>query len=95
VEAVDLRVEPEEFIAVGASKVIVPVRMIARGSGSEIRLGASIAWVYTFDESGIVTRVEGFESRDTALTPPASASSMGEAGDLRSTNRNVESRPTR
>jgi ketosteroid isomerase-like protein len=38
VEAVDLRVEPEEFVAVGAYKVIVPVRMIARGTGSEIRL---------------------------------------------------------
>ena len=68
VEAVDLRVEPEEFIAVGADKVIVPVRMIARGSGSEIRLQASIAWMWTFDEAGIATRVEVFESRDKALT---------------------------
>jgi ketosteroid isomerase-like protein len=68
VEAVDLRVEPEEFIAVGADKVIVPVRMIARGSSSEVRLEASIAWIYTFDESGIATRVEVFESRDEALS---------------------------
>lgn len=68
VEAVDLRVEPEEFVAVGAYKVIVPVRMIARGTGSEIRLEASIAWLCTFDEAGTATRVEVFESRDKALT---------------------------
>jgi ketosteroid isomerase-like protein len=65
VEALDIRVAPEEFIAVG-DKVIVPVQMVARGTGSEIMLTTSVTWVYVFDD-GLVTKVEAFESRDQAL----------------------------
>jgi len=43
VEAVDIRVEPEEFIPVG-NKVIAPMRMCARGSGSAIELVSVVTW---------------------------------------------------
>jgi ketosteroid isomerase-like protein len=67
VETVDIRAEPEAFIAVG-DKVIVPVQMVARGSGSEITLSTPVTWMYTLDDdAGLVTKVEAFESRDDAL----------------------------
>jgi ketosteroid isomerase-like protein len=66
VEAVDIRAEPEEFMAVG-NRVIVPVRMVAQGSGSEITLSSAVTWVYVFDDAGLVTKVEAFESREDAL----------------------------
>ena len=37
VEAVDLRGEPDEFIPVGDEKVVVTMRLVARGRGSEFR----------------------------------------------------------
>jgi ketosteroid isomerase-like protein len=67
VEAVDLRVEPEEFIAVGDDKVIVPSRMVAHGSGSEIALSARVTWMWTLGEDGLAAKVEAFESRAEAL----------------------------
>ena len=67
VEAVDLRLEPEEFIAAGDDKVIVPSRMVARGSGSEIALSAPVTWVWTIDEEGRAAKVEAFETRAAAL----------------------------
>ena len=66
VEAVDIRVEPEEFISVG-NKVIAPMRMVAHGSGSEIDLVSVVTWVSTFDDGGLCTKVEAYESRDEAL----------------------------
>jgi ketosteroid isomerase-like protein len=68
VEAVDIRVEPEEFIAAGDDKVIVPSVMVARGSGSEITLSAPVTWVWTIDENGLAAKVEAFKSRADALT---------------------------
>ena len=67
VEAVDLRLEPEEFIAVGDDKVIVPSRMVAHGSGSEIALSAAVTWMWTLGEDGLAAKVEVFESRAEAL----------------------------
>jgi ketosteroid isomerase-like protein len=66
VEAVDLRVEPEEFIPIG-DRVVAPMRMIARGSGSEIELSSSITWVSTFDDEGLCTKVEAYDDREDAL----------------------------
>ena len=66
VEAVDLRLEPEEFIA-GGDKVIVPCMMIAHGSGSEITLSAAVTWVWTVDENGLAAKVEAFDTRAEAL----------------------------
>jgi ketosteroid isomerase-like protein len=66
VEAVDLRVEPVEFIPAG-DKVIAPMRMVAHGSGSEIELTGLLTWVSTFDDDGLCTKVQVYESRDDAL----------------------------
>jgi ketosteroid isomerase-like protein len=67
VEAVDLRLEPEEFIAAGDDKVVVPSRMEARGRGSEIALSAPVTWVWTLDEEGLAIKVEAFDSLAAAL----------------------------
>jgi ketosteroid isomerase-like protein len=66
VEAVDIRLEPEEFIAAG-DKVIVPSRMVARGTGSEIALSAPVTWVWTIDADGLLASVEAFDSRAGAV----------------------------
>jgi ketosteroid isomerase-like protein len=66
VEALDLRAEPDEFIPVG-DKVIVPLRMVAHGSASEIPLTEPVTWVWTFGDEGLVVSVEAFESREDAL----------------------------
>ena len=66
VETLDLRVEAEEFIEAGDDKVVVPTRVVAQGSGSDISLTESVTWVYRF-EAGVVVTVEAFESRDAAL----------------------------
>lgn len=66
VEALDLRVEPEEFIPVG-DRVIVPMRMVAHGSASEIALTVPVIWVWTFGEDGLAASVEAFETREDAL----------------------------
>ncbi|MFL5898645.1 MAG: nuclear transport factor 2 family protein [Solirubrobacterales bacterium] len=68
VEAVDIRLEPEEFIEAGDDKVIVPTVMVARGSGSEITLSASVTWAWTFDEGGLIARVDAFETKAAACT---------------------------
>ncbi|SRR6266545_3512098 len=67
VEAVDLRAEPDEFIAVGDDKVVVLMRMVAHGRGSEVPLTASVTWVWTFGDDGLGASVETFESREDAL----------------------------
>jgi hypothetical protein len=67
VEAVDLRGEPEEFIPVGDDKVVVPVRMVALGSGSELSLTASLTWVYTFGDDCLCMSVEAFDRREDAF----------------------------
>jgi hypothetical protein len=55
------------FIAAGDDKVIVPSRMVAHGTGSEIALSAAVTWVWTIDEHRLATKVEAFESRAAAL----------------------------
>ena len=67
VDAVDIRMEPDEFISVGNNKVVVPSRMVAHGRSSEISLTATVVWVFTIDSDGLVTSAEAFDSRDEAL----------------------------
>ena len=71
VEAVDIRLEPEDFVAAGDDKVIVPSVMLARGSGSELALSSPVTWVFSFDDHGLVAKVEHYESRDAALRAAA------------------------
>jgi ketosteroid isomerase-like protein len=66
VEALDLRVEPVELIAVG-DKVVVRARLVAQGRSSELSSTDSITQVYTSDRDGLATQVEMFESREDAL----------------------------
>src|SRR5687767_14280664 len=65
---VDLRLEPLEFRARG-TKVLVHARSRARGAGSGIELDLTNWAVWTFDEDGLATRVEGFldHEKDNAL----------------------------
>lgn len=67
VEAVDIRVEPEEFISAGDDMVIVPCRLVAHGSGSEIVLSTQVIWMWTIDDDGLTKSVEAFETRADAL----------------------------
>ncbi len=67
VEAVDIRVEPDEFIPVGENKVVVPMQMVAHGRSSEMSLTATVVWVWTVDGDGLVASVEAFDSRAEAL----------------------------
>jgi ketosteroid isomerase-like protein len=66
VEAVDIQLEPEEFIAMG-DKVVVPVRMVGRGSTSDIPLSTPVTWVWTINEDGLASRVQAFGTLDEAL----------------------------
>ena len=67
VDVLDLRAEPEEYIPVGDDKVVVPIRMVACGRGSEMSLAASIVWVWTLGDDGRGTCVEVFDTRESAL----------------------------
>lgn len=78
VDTVDIRVEAVEFIPVGDHKVVVPVRFLTRGRGSDISLTASVVWVWTGGDDGLAVSVEAFDSREEALRaaggePPAAA----------------------
>jgi ketosteroid isomerase-like protein len=66
VEAVDIRFEPIEFIAVG-DKVVVPGRMVGRGSGSDVPLTTPVTWVWTIGADDLAASVEAFETREEAL----------------------------
>jgi ketosteroid isomerase-like protein len=64
----DVRLEPLEFHTNG-NKVLVRQFNRARGAGSGIDLEGEVWAVWTFDESGLVTRLEGFlgHQRNEAL----------------------------
>jgi ketosteroid isomerase-like protein len=66
IEAVDLRVEAEEFIAVGPDAVVIPARMVVRGAGSEMSLAESVVWLMTVVD-GRLTRSRLFTTRAEAL----------------------------
>jgi hypothetical protein len=51
----------------GDDKVIVPARVLAHGSGSEISLTASVTWVWTFAADGLSAHVALYDSREDAL----------------------------
>jgi hypothetical protein len=57
----------EAFIPAGDDKVVVPVRMVVHGSGSELSLTTSLTWVYTFGDDGLCMSVEAFDRREDAF----------------------------
>jgi hypothetical protein len=56
---VDQRWEPKEF-RVNGNKVLVHQNTRARGAGSGIELDVDTWAVWTLDDDGLVTRIEGF-----------------------------------
>jgi hypothetical protein len=60
-----MRIEPQEFIAVGEDQVIVPFRMVMIGR-DEIETVAHAATVYTLAE-GKITHMKAFQSKADAL----------------------------
>ena len=67
VEAVDLRVEPEEFIPIGEHKVAVVMQLVAHGSASEITLRTPATWVWAMDDRGLAFEVKTYDTREAAL----------------------------
>jgi ketosteroid isomerase-like protein len=67
VEAIDLRIEPVEFIPVGDDKVVVQLRLVAHGRSSKLSLTHSVTLVYTSNSDGLAAGVKVFESREDAL----------------------------
>ena len=62
VQAVDIRLKVEEFIAEGENRVVARTRMVARGSGSKIMLSEEVTWIFTLDTNGLIASVEVSES---------------------------------
>ena len=61
----DARVEPLEFRPKG-SKILVRARTRARGAGSGMELDNETWAVWTMDENGLATRLEGFLTHQRA-----------------------------
>ena len=60
---VDQRWEPKEF-RVNGDKVLVRQNTRARGAGSGVELDVDTWAVWTLDDDGLVTRIEGFLIHD-------------------------------
>jgi ketosteroid isomerase-like protein len=60
------RIESEEYIAVGENVVVVPIRFVSTGRGSEIDVRARAAWVWEFRE-GLGVRATAYQSKQDAL----------------------------
>lgn len=67
VETLDLKVEPQQFEAMGDFNVVVTAELVAHGAGSDIRLTRAIVWLWTFNEEGLGKSIEVFDSRDEAV----------------------------
>ena len=78
VDVLDLRAEALEYISVGSDKVVVPMRMMGRGRGSEMTIAASIVWLWTLGPDGLGTSVEVFDEREAALEAAGAPEAMAE-----------------
>lgn len=73
----DLRVEPEEFIALGVDRARrLPVRMVIRRRESEMPLVDSVTRLYTFAD-GCVQRVELLDTIEEARVTAGSSEPRG------------------
>jgi ketosteroid isomerase-like protein len=61
----DQRFEPLDF-TVNAGKVLVRHRMTGRGAGSGVEFDLTLFVVFTIDDGGLVTRLEGFLPHEEA-----------------------------
>ncbi len=61
----EVRFEPEEFIDAG-ERVVVPVRLVARGRGTGIEVEQRLVMVWTLRD-GKVTRLDPYATKEEAL----------------------------
>ncbi|MEK6326690.1 MAG: nuclear transport factor 2 family protein [Actinomycetota bacterium] len=62
----EFRIEPKEFIEVGGSIVVVPIRQAATGRGSGVRVGNDITYLVEI-RGGKVTRFHVYQETEGAL----------------------------
>jgi ketosteroid isomerase-like protein len=66
----ELRIEPEEYLEVDESRLIVVARVSGRGRGSGIEVDRSITTLYTMRD-GRVVHVQAFDTKHEALAAAA------------------------
>jgi ketosteroid isomerase-like protein len=66
IDALDLRLEPDEVVSLGDDRVAVSIRFVGHGRGSGISVSASATLVWTLDDQRWITGVDVFESLDEA-----------------------------
>jgi ketosteroid isomerase-like protein len=74
----EVRFEPEEFIEAGG-RVVVPVRLVARGRGTGIEAEQRLVMVWTLRE-GKMVRLDAYATKAEALAavgPPVQAGRQG------------------
>jgi ketosteroid isomerase-like protein len=62
----EIRIEPEQFIAAGSDKVVVPVRIIARGRSSGLEAVQQVTQVWTIHD-GLSVRMDSYIDTESAL----------------------------
>src|SRR5262245_59204824 len=62
----EFTIEPEDFVEISGSRVLVPLMITTRGRGSSASVTMQIAWIYTVRDR-LITRIEAFADRDDAL----------------------------
>ncbi|HKP89909.1 MAG TPA: GNAT family N-acetyltransferase [Thermoleophilaceae bacterium] len=67
VEALDVRVEPRELIPAGEDHVIVSLRMVGHGRGSDMPVSTAATMMWTFGDDGRWARVRLFDGVEEAL----------------------------
>ena len=61
----EIRFEPHEFIDAG-DRVVIPLRLVARGKGTGISAGQELVLVWTVRD-GLGVRMDAYASREAAL----------------------------
>lgn len=59
-------IEPEDFVDIGGSRVLVPLMITTRGRGSSAGVTMPIAWIFTVRDR-LISRIEAFADREDAL----------------------------
>ena len=62
----EFTIEPEEFVEISGSRVLVPLMITTRGRGSSASVTMQIAWIFTVRDR-LITRIEAFADREEAL----------------------------
>ena len=62
----EFTIEPEEFVEISGSRVLVPLMITTRGRGSSASVTMHIAWIFTVRDR-LITRIEASADREEAL----------------------------